>query len=333
MRVLIASHQRYFPDHSGGAAAAIRDRCGQLRPLGVETLVLCRGEGGETLEDDWEDQPLVRAPDPAAALGRCAGSFAPDVVMIEMGGGGALGAAALGAGLPIVLFQHDLGLDGRLVHAGAPLLAASKFLAARVGRLVGRPVAAVGSIVDRDRYARPERPSGTTVLFVNPIPTKGLYIARDIARAMPATRFRFRESWPLPGPAWRDVAAGVGRLPNVELLHATHSTAELYGDIGALLVPSIAEEGWGRVVTEAQAAGVPVLASDRGGLPEATGTGGIVLPLHAPTGRWVDALGLLLGPERGVWSAAARARAFAPDVDPTALAGRLLERLQAAARR
>ena len=43
-------------------------------------------------------------------------------------------------------------------------------------------------------------------------------------------------------------------------------------------MPTRIDETWGRVVTEAQFSGIPVLASDRGGLPESVGKGGILLP-------------------------------------------------------
>jgi glycosyltransferase involved in cell wall biosynthesis len=41
-----------------------------------------------------------------------------------------------------------------------------------------------------------------------------------------------------------------------------------YGSLQLLVVPSLWFEAWGRVVTEAQLNGIPVLGTDRGGLPE-----------------------------------------------------------------
>ncbi|MCC7271821.1 MAG: glycosyltransferase [Alphaproteobacteria bacterium] len=335
MRVLVATLHPYYPEHRGGAQAAIRDRCLYLRRRGVTPLVLCGrfGANGRDGEEEWEGQPLVRVADPAAALPGIAASFRPDVVSVEMGGSGPVGVAAMAAGLPTVAFQHDVGLDGALLRPGLQVLAASSFLAARCARLAGRRVAVAGSIVDLPRYTRPVAGLGDGVLFVNPIPSKGLYIALDIARSMPETRFRFRQNWPLPTGPDRELAALVRRVPNVEMLAPADSDAALYDGIGALLVPSVVEEGWGRVVTEAQAAGIPAVAADRGALPEATGAGGIVLPLHAATGAWVAALRRLLGPERAAWSAAARRRVADPDLDPGRLAARLAAMLEAACRK
>ena len=43
------------------------------------------------------------------------------------------------------------------------------------------------------------------------------------------------------------------------------------------------------MATEAQVSGVPVIASNRGGLPEAVGPGGIVIDPNAPIDEWVAA--------------------------------------------
>ena len=84
----------------------------------------------------------------------------------------------------------------------------------------------------------------------------------------------------------RDLAAGAdvrftGRLDAGEL-------AELRGRAAVVLAPSRWEEPCPYSVLEALAAGVPVLASDRGGLPELVGDGA-TLPPSDPA-AWTDAL-------------------------------------------
>jgi glycosyltransferase involved in cell wall biosynthesis len=84
-----------------------------------------------------------------------------------------------------------------------------------------------------------------------------------------------------------------------------------------LLAPSQWEEAWGRVASEAQCSGIPVVGSSRGGLPEAIGPGGMVLDYDAPIADWVDAVrGLWSDPDRHqAASAAARAHSLRPEMD------------------
>jgi glycosyltransferase involved in cell wall biosynthesis len=62
----------------------------------------------------------------------------------------------------------------------------------------------------------------------------------------------------------------------------------------ALLLPSRWYEGWPRVAVEAFAVGVPVIASDIGGLPELVdhGQNGLLVPPNAPA-AWMDAVSRL----------------------------------------
>lgn len=84
---------------------------------------------------------------------------------------------------------------------------------------------------------------------------------------------------------------------------APEALADLRGRAGVVLVPSRCEEACPYAALDALAAGVPVLASDRGGLPELVGPGA-ALPA-GDNGRWTEAL-------RELWAdPAARERAGA----------------------
>jgi glycosyltransferase involved in cell wall biosynthesis len=65
---------------------------------------------------------------------------------------------------------------------------------------------------------------------------------------------------------------------------------KVYGKCKILLAPSLWEEAYGRVATEAQFSGIPVVASNRGGLPEAVGPGGILIAPDGAIGDWVSAI-------------------------------------------
>ena len=62
----------------------------------------------------------------------------------------------------------------------------------------------------------------------------------------------------------------------------------LYAGARALVLPSL-DEGFGLTALEAMSAGVPVLASTRGSLPEVVGTGGVLLD-PGDAGAWASAI-------------------------------------------
>lgn len=92
----------------------------------------------------------------------------------------------------------------------------------------------------------------------------------------------------------------------------------IYGKCKILLVPSLCEEAYGRVTSEAQISGIPVAASNRGGLPEAVGTGGVLLDPDSTIDIWAGTLRKIWQDEKyyAELSAAALAYAQRPDLSP-----------------
>lgn len=73
------------------------------------------------------------------------------------------------------------------------------------------------------------------------------------------------------GPLSASIKEVSGRLDNVMFLGRVdnHNLPLYYNAADVLCVPSKYEEGFGRVILEALSCGIPVVASDRGGIPEA----------------------------------------------------------------
>lgn len=155
----------------------------------------------------------------------------------------------------------------------------------------------VPPLIRRERYS--DLGSGNYVTFINPIPKKGLDIVLELARRLPRVPFLLVESWPLGKSEWRELQARCSSIPNVTLRHSSLSMNPIYRHTRILLAPSQWIEAWGRVVTEAQFCGIPAVTSDSGGLPEAVGDGGIVIPRDAPINDWITAIqGLYENPQR-----------------------------------
>jgi len=252
-----------------------------------------------------------RSPVPERRVGALLERFRPDTVMVS---GNEYGRPHVAhallkqtRSLPTALYVHDLestelANDPEVRVDG--VAAVSRFVAQRVSR----PPAPVllPPIVDRRLYDVPS--NRRTVLFVNPRRSKGLEVALGLARSRPDIPFDFVRSWPLSSNALGALRTTVRGLPNVSLRGPVQSPAALYGTARVALVPSREPEGWGRVAAEAQASGIPVLASAVGGLRETVGGGGIVVDSPADLRPWLDALSQIWDDELAYAGYAALAR-------------------------
>jgi len=173
------------------------------------------------------------------------------------------------------------------------------------------------------RVAAADAGKGETVLFVNPVAIKGAHVAAAVAARLPHRRFLFARSWPnSAGHPHIDVA-----LPNVEWLPPMDDMRRAYARTRMMLVPSVWEESFGRVVGEAQISGIPAIVSDRGGLPESAGPGGILVPLAEPIAAWCGAVESLFA-DSGRYAAlseAALRHAARADYLPAGVLARFLE--------
>ncbi|MDQ1592737.1 MAG: hypothetical protein QOG71_3364 [Pyrinomonadaceae bacterium] len=169
---------------------------------------------------------------------------------------------------------------------------------------------------------------GGLVTMANPCAIKGISIFVALARDLPEVEFAGVLTW---GAVEEDRLA-LERLPNVRLLEPSQDIERVLAHTNVLLMPSLWEESFGLMAVEAMLRGIPVLASDIGGLPEAKLGTDFLLPVR-PIERfgerlnenmlplpvvpeqdirpWSDALRLLLSERKFYESQSAAARAAA----------------------
>jgi surfactin synthase thioesterase subunit/glycosyltransferase involved in cell wall biosynthesis len=103
------------------------------------------------------------------------------------------------------------------------------------------------------------------VVMVNPCAVKGISIFLALAERAPHLEFAAVPTW---GTSAGDLAA-LRRFANVTVIDPVDNLDDLFRQTRVVLAPSLWAEARSRVVLEAMLRGVPVVASDVGGLKEA----------------------------------------------------------------
>jgi glycosyltransferase involved in cell wall biosynthesis len=108
-------------------------------------------------------------------------------------------------------------------------------------------------------------PDAGFVLAINPGTHKGIDVLVKLAESMPNVAFAAVPGW----NTTPETLARLRSLPNFDILPFYANLDELFCQARVLLVPSTCLETFGNVVVDAMVRGIPVIASDAGGLPEA----------------------------------------------------------------
>jgi glycosyltransferase involved in cell wall biosynthesis len=345
-RVLFATTQVHFPQGGGGGERNAHELCLALRARGVEPAVLCGlsiSSGSPWLihanrlkrfvlhhrfpRDSVCGYPVFRGWDwSEAAAEELAARFGPQLAIVQMPHPEPLIRVLSRSGIPCAVYVHEVESINDLEplgRQGVPFLANSHFTAVRLREQCGIEAHVIRPLVNPALYVTSTRRH--RVLFINTVPRKGVEIALRLAESRPDILFDFVWYWTFTPDQLQALTARAAAAGNITLHPPTQDMRPLYAAARVVLVPSQWEEAWGRVVTEAHVNGIPVLASDRGGLPESVGPGGIMVPAEAPHAAWLAALAELWdNPEAYArYSAAAAAYARRPQIQPEVIVDKL----------
>jgi len=285
MRILFAGGRPGFPDRMTGAAVSTHHLADLLATNGATVHILCGRADGAGIVPARTGPYLYtidRAADPVTAVPALVSDFAPDVAILSAGASADLARRFGALGIPVAVYQRDLGFsmlqdlyDGT-GYAPIGVFACSRFIAERVRRRFGADAVFLPNIFPRKDYA--VAPNGGMITLVNPVSVKGVGLAFDLAVRHRDLTFLFVEGWTLPPRQAAILKARAAAAGNILWHPRVEDMRNVFARTRILLVPSRWKEAWGRVVSEAQTSGIPVLASNHGGLPESVGDGGVLLP-------------------------------------------------------
>jgi glycosyltransferase involved in cell wall biosynthesis len=293
MRILLTANASYAPPR-GGATRSNLLWLDHLASHGHQCRVVCGapGEGAELRPH--ASIAVLSLEDPARRLQALRAEirdFQPDWVLVssEDVGHALLRQAHHSAEGRVVYLAHTPQFfpfgaaswnpdrhAAELVAQSAGIVTIGQHMAAYVERALGRPVAVIHPPI----YGRGPFPDFANfaeglITMLNPCAVKGISIFLEVAARLPEYRFGVVPGW---GTTAADRRA-LQSLPNVEFLPNARRIDDLLATTRLLLMPSIWYEGFGLIVMEAMLRGLPVVASDSGGLQEAKRGSGYVIPV------------------------------------------------------
>jgi surfactin synthase thioesterase subunit/glycosyltransferase involved in cell wall biosynthesis len=277
LKILLAQNAVYHPAHGGGEKSN-RLLMEALAARGHQCRVLARGAA----DLDLQGVRVRVAADTQlrAAFIAEAAAFHPDVILCSTDDPAQLLLEpALASGARVVyLVRATLPLPfgpdcafpneaqtARIRQADA-VVGVSQYAADYVLRHAGIDAVHVPiSLMPCELWPDLGRFDNEFVAMVNPCAVKGIAIFLALADAFPAVRFAAIPTW---GADAADRSALAAR-PNVTVLDAVEHIDTLLARTRVLLVPSLWAEARSRIVVEAMLRGIPVMAANTGGLPEA----------------------------------------------------------------
>src|SRR5579862_2319098 len=305
MRILLAQNSLYYPAYGGGdrsnrlllealaarghvcrvvariARFGVAGHATFLRELAARGVSPTATEGGSVVfrHEDVEAHVVTHHPNLRAYFAAQIAEFAPDVILTSTDDPAQL------------LLEAALRLNARTVYLARATLAlpfgtdcafpsaaktdalrqcnavvgVSRYVADYIRRWSGIPAVHVPiSLLDPPPYPDLGRFENEFVTLVNPCAVKGISIFLELAGRLPQVRFAGVPTW---GTNQADRAALAAR-PNVMLLDPVDNVDDILRRTRVLLVPSLWAEARSRIVLEAMLRGVPVIASNVGGIPE-----------------------------------------------------------------
>lgn len=293
MRILLTSNASYDPPR-GGSTRSNLVWLRQLAQAGHQCRVVSAAIGEDTasVRDGIAIRGVRAFAQNAAVLGAEIREVQPDWVLVSSEDVG-----------HVLLREAAKAAPGRIVYLAhtpqfLPFGPESWHPDAQATELVGksRAIVVIGEhmagyvkqhsgfearVIHPQIYGHPPFPAlggfdSPLVLMINPCEVKGIRIFLALAARFPKLHFAGLNGW---GTTTADREA-MAALPNVRLLQSVPSIDDVLSQARLLLMPSVWYEGFGLIAMEAMLRGLPVIASDSGGLMEAKRGTGYVIPVR-----------------------------------------------------
>jgi glycosyltransferase involved in cell wall biosynthesis len=176
-------------------------------------------------------------------------------------------------------WHPDIAATETLRQAAA-IVVISDAMQEYVGRHLGREAVVVHPPVYSEFLGHPQAVLGDyeqgAVAMLNPCAVKGISLFLSLADLLPDERFAALPGW---GTSGQDLAELQARK-NISIWPRVRRIEDFLSRVKVLLMPSLWLEGFGLIAAEAMLRGVPVMASDSGGLRQAKAGTDFLIPVR-----------------------------------------------------
>ncbi|HEY4275075.1 MAG TPA: glycosyltransferase, partial [Rhizomicrobium sp.] len=277
MKFLFVSGFQHLPQAYGGIMANTHEIALELQQRGHEAVVAANMQpkdrtglrtrlmgkimGKNKVHDALMGYPTYRRWDVREALPDIVDQVRPDIAIVQPLYQVALGEILDRLSIPMIVYFHDVLFD--LIDGdpsqlkNALFLSNSQFTAQAYKQKYGFDSAVLPPLFRADLYRTALTPAHVTL--INPQTFKGSDLALELVARCPDIPFHFVESWKLAPEQEAELHAQTQNFSNLSFQARTSDMKEVYRRTKILLAPSRLEEGWGRVASEAQYNGIPVL--------------------------------------------------------------------------
>lgn len=241
----------------------------------------------------------------------------PDVIMTQLTWSDRVIELANISKIPVIHFVRSVGgnldLSDKSPYRVEIIISNSEVTQRFIKETWGRESVIIYPIIDPEQF-QAKTFKARYITIINPLKVKGGDIFKEIAKSLPNKEFLAVKGWThlkdKEGENWdmkkmQEMADAFKDLPhipeevdfsdqkNIKVVGPFENMKAIYGQTKILVVPSLWEETFGRVVVEAMLNGIPVIASNKGNLSHTVGEGGIIIQEVENINSWIKSIKFL----------------------------------------
>lgn len=233
---------------------------------------------------------------------RIIGTAAPDIIITQSDSSHLIIGEAIDKKIPVILYLHSLERGftnescfksiNKFNHKIDAILSCSKYIANELFEKYHLNSTVLYPAISLGKYKCINNKEKKKLTLINSHEKKGIELVLQLAFKYKNEEFMIVESWGVTNYKYKKI---IEKMKNVTILQHQSDIKKIYEETKLLLVPSLCEEAFSRVIIEARVNNIPFIANNIGGISEAADGSGKLIPYPYDINDWYLAIEELLG--------------------------------------